>query len=88
LIANTLRPVARRQATSRPRPVSMATGIGSSALSPASASTCNSAANPAVSSLIRRLAISLPSALTRATSCWSSAQSMPQNTVKILFLLS
>jgi hypothetical protein len=48
--------------------VSMATGIGSSALSPASGITCNSAANPAASSLMRRLVTSLPSALTRATS--------------------
>jgi hypothetical protein len=38
-----LRPVARRQATNRPRLVSIATGIGSSALSPASVSSVISA---------------------------------------------
>jgi hypothetical protein len=68
--------------------VSMATGIGSSALSPASASSAIRAAKPAASSLIRRLAISVPSLSTRATSWWASAQSIPQNTLKILFLLS
>jgi hypothetical protein len=68
LIAWTFRPVARRHATSRPRLVSIATGIGSSALSPASASRVSSTAKPAASSLIRRLAISVPSPSTRATS--------------------
>jgi hypothetical protein len=66
----------------------MATGMGSSALSPASASRVIRAAKPAASSLIRRLAISVPSLSTRARSWWASAQSMPQNTFKIVFLLS
>jgi hypothetical protein len=34
------------------------------------------------------LAMSLPSALTSATSWWSSAQSIPQNTLKISILHS
>jgi hypothetical protein len=88
LIAKTLRPVARRQATNSPRLVSMATGMGSSALSSASASSVIRAANPVASSLMRRLAISVPWSSTRAMSWWASAQSIPQNTFKILFLLS
>ena len=60
--------------------VSIATGIGCSALSPWSASRPSSAASPAASSLIRRRASSCPSRSASAMSWWSSAQSMPQNT--------
>ena len=56
----------------------MATGIGSSALSPAWASIVVSSANPSTVSLMRRLATSCPSALTRAMSWCLSVQSIPQ----------
>jgi len=42
LIEYTFRPLVRRHAISKPRAVSIATGIGSSALSPASASSSSS----------------------------------------------
>jgi hypothetical protein len=60
--------VARNAATSSPRGVSIATGIGPSALSPASASIAVSSAKPSTVSVMRRLATSWPSALTRAMS--------------------
>jgi hypothetical protein len=68
LIGNTGRPVARRQATNRPWLVSIATGIGASGSSPASTSSCSSAANPAASSPIRRVASKVPSWSTSAMS--------------------
>jgi hypothetical protein len=55
-----LRPVPRRPATSSPRLVSIATGTNPAGLSPCSASSASSWANPAASSLIRRLATTVP----------------------------
>lgn len=80
LIEKTGRPVARRHATSSPRDVSIATGIGVSSLSLCSASRAMSWANPAASSLIRTLASCCPPESTSAMSWCSSAQSTPQNT--------
>ena len=48
-MTNTVRPVARSAVTSRPRLVSIATGISSSPLSPCSASAPSSSAKPATS---------------------------------------
>ena len=77
------------QAVSSPRGVSIATGTGSSALSPCSVSKPSSKASPAASSLMRRRASSLPSRSARAMSWWSSAQSIPQNTsIRSPFCLS
>jgi hypothetical protein len=58
----------------------MATGIGSVALSPCSASSVNSVVNPAASSPMWHLATNWPRSSTSATSWWFSAQSIPQNT--------
>ena len=58
----------------------MATGTGSSGVSPCSASRASSTVSPAASSLIRRRASRFPSRSARAMSWWSSAQSIPQYT--------
>ncbi|GJO57784.1 hypothetical protein NJB1604_51150 [Mycobacterium marinum] len=60
LIANTGRREVRRVATINPRGVSIAIGIGPSAVSPTSASITVSSAKPVGSSAILRLATSLP----------------------------
>jgi hypothetical protein len=60
--------VACSTATSSPRGVSIATGIGSASLSPAAASIAINSATPSGVSLIRRLAISLPPSSTSAMS--------------------
>jgi hypothetical protein len=60
LIAYTGRPVARSDATNRPRGVSIATGTGSSAQSPAAVSISINSANPLGSSVMRLLATSWP----------------------------
>ena len=57
----------------------MATGMGSSALSPASASSWISWRHPCGSSLMRRLATKTSVSSTIATSWCCSDQSMPQN---------
>jgi hypothetical protein len=61
LIAEPFRPAARRQATSKPRGVSIATGMGSSELSPWRASNSSKALKLALSSLILSLASWVPS---------------------------
>jgi hypothetical protein len=61
LIGKTGRPLARSTATSSPRGVSIATGIGASGLSPAAASIAVNSATPSTLSSIRRFAIRLPS---------------------------
>ena len=60
--------MARNAATSSPREVSIATGIGASSQSPAAAIIAVRSAKPAAESEMRRLATSLPSASTNATS--------------------
>ena len=67
----------RRATTSGPQPVSIATGIGSSGVSPYSASRSSSRRLPGASSLMRRLASRAPLSSTRATSWWRSAKSIP-----------
>jgi hypothetical protein len=74
-------PVARSNATSKPRGVSIATGTGASAQSPASVSSSTNSVNPLGSSVMRFLATSCPSPSMMATSWRASAQSMPQNNV-------
>jgi hypothetical protein len=72
--------VARSAATSSPRGVSIATGIGQPLLSPASASIARSVWKPLTDSVIRVLAIRVPSSSTSAMSWCFSAQSMPHMT--------
>jgi hypothetical protein len=60
LSAYTGRPVTHRAATNSPRGVSIATAIGASALSPASAGSATSRLKPSTASAIRRLATSSP----------------------------
>jgi len=61
----------------------MATGIGSSALSPCSARTSSSVARPSALSSIRHRARTAALSSTTTTSWWSLAQSMPQYTFKL-----
>jgi hypothetical protein len=68
----------RRTATSSPRDVSIATGIGSSSVSPCSASRFSRILYPAASSVMCRLDSNWPLSSTKATSWVFSAQSIPQ----------
>jgi hypothetical protein len=78
LIAYTGRPVPRSAATSRPRGVSMATGIGSLPVSPAAASSSVSSVKPSTVSEIRRFATSWPCSSMTAMSWWGRPEARCQ----------